>query len=78
MLAVYAVHIILLGTLNGCVYCTHIVNKRYILCIPYSRLFWRALKLANWSNLANMCAAHDPVAHYYARDYASRSCVWRN
>ena len=33
MLAVYAccAHN-LLGTLNGCVYCVHTVNKMYILC----------------------------------------------
>ena len=42
--------------------------------VLYSWLFWRALKLANWSeNVIGkyMCAAHDPVVHYYVRDYAS-------
>ena len=56
--------------------------------LPYSRLFWRAIKLANWSkNVIGkfqfgeyVRAARDPVAHYYAHDYASRArvCVWRN
>ena len=47
----------------------------YIQCIPYSWLFWRALKLANWSkNVIGefqfgeyVCTACDPIAHYYAR-----------
>ena len=51
--------------------------------VPYSRLFWRGLKLANWSkNVIGeyVCAACDPVGHYYARDYAhcAHSRVWRN
>ena len=52
--------------------------------IPYSWLFWRALKLVNWSkNVIGefefgeyVCAAHDPVAHYYACDYACRARVF--
>ena len=38
--------------------------------IPYSWIFWQALKLANWSrNVIGeyVCAACDPVAHYCAR-----------
>ena len=53
--------------------CTHACPTFVVkLSIPYSRLFWRALKLANWSkmllanfNLANMC-----VPHAYARKLA--------
>ena len=47
--------------------------------VLYSRLFWRALKLVNWSeNVIGkyMCAARDPIVHYYVRDYArSPSCA---
>ena len=49
--------------------------------IPYSQLFWQALKLANWSkNVIGevsfneyVCATRDPVAQYYARDYTHRA-----
>ena len=45
--------------------------------ILYSWLFWRTLKLANWSiNVTGefqfgeyVCAARDPVVHYYARNH---------
>ena len=44
--------------------------------IPYSQLFWQALKLVNWSkNVISeyVCAARDTVAHYYAHDYVRRA-----
>ena len=43
--------------------------------ILYSQLFWRALKLANWSKNGTgeyVCAARDPVAHFFPCDYMCR------
>ena len=49
--------------------------------VLYSRLFWRALKLANWSkNVIGeflfgkyLCTARDHVAHYYAHVTLARA-----